>query len=72
MKDEGLIRFDCFMRGLISFILYFSFCGLMPIVPSRPLTPSPPFRRGGGVKVTFVYKFSESILFSLSSCVLNP
>ena len=28
---------------------YISFCGLKPSVPSRPLTPSPPFRRGGGV-----------------------
>ena len=27
-------------------------CGLMPNVPSRPLTPSPPFRRGGGVRIT--------------------
>ena len=24
-------------------------CGLKPSVPSRPRTPSPPFRRGGGV-----------------------
>ena len=28
---------------------YISFCGLKPSVPSRPRTPSPPFRRGGGV-----------------------
>ena len=25
----------------------------MPNVPSRPLTPSPPFRRGGGAEITF-------------------
>ena len=29
--------------------LLYPLCGLKPSVPSRPLTPSPPFRRGGGV-----------------------
>ena len=38
----------------LSFILHPPHSGLMPSVPSRPRTPSPPFRRGGGVEATFV------------------
>ena len=38
-------------------------CGLKPSVPSRPLTPSPPFRRGGGAEITFDYlSFNGSLM----------
>ena len=36
---------------------------MKPSVPSRPLTPSPPFRRGGGAEITFDYlSFNGSLM----------
>ena len=61
MKDEGHRIKDKIVTtlrtqqtkviSLLSFILYLfiPFCGWMPNVPSRPLTPSPLKEGGGGV-----------------------
>ena len=42
----------------------------MPSVPSRPLTPSPPYRRGGGVEATFDSEMYRQKLISLLSFIL--
>ena len=39
-------------------------CGYMPSVPSRPRTPSPPFRRGGGVGITFDSENTTGVCFA--------
>ena len=54
MKDKRLVRFDCLC------VFYFCFLFLLRLDADctfPPHAPSPPFRRGGGVKVTFVCKF---------------
>ena len=84
MKDEGHRIKDKIVTtlrtqqtkviSLLSFILYLfiPFCGWMPNVPSCPLTPSPPYRRGGGVEATHDSKNSADegnksfILYPLS------